>query len=261
VKIVENLRITVVQSNISWHNANENLDNVESLLKQNKLSTDLIILPEMFNTGFTMRPSEIGESMEGLSVNFLKRMAREVNADITGSIAVNENNSFFNRLVWARPDGEIFTYDKRHLFRMAGEEKVYSPGTELLTVNLNGWKIRPFICYDLRFPVWTRNRGLEYDLAVFTANWPASRERHWEALLRARAIENQCYVAGVNRTGADGNGVLYNGKSAVIDYYGKTKFQADENASITTVGLSHLELAEYRNSFPAWMDGDRFTLV
>jgi len=254
------LKITLIQSEISWHNISGNLNHIESLIKNNNLNTNLIVLPEMFNTGFTMNPAEISEEMTGKTVSFLIRLSRETQADITGSIAVNENGLYYNRLIWVKPDGEILTYDKRHLFRMGGEDKIYTPGNSLLTVELNGWRIRPFICYDLRFPVWTRNSGMEYDLALFTANWPAARDHHWETLLRARAIENQCYVAGVNRTGTDGNGVDYNGKSSVTDFYGKTIFMADEKESLKTVELSHEELLSYRKSFPAWMDGDKFTL-
>jgi len=257
---MKNLTITIVQSEIIWHDAKANLSHLENIIKRNYTHTDLIILPEMFNTGFTMKPSDAGENMNGAAVSFLRRMAKEINADITGSIAIKENGLFYNRLVWAKPGGELFTSDKRHLFRMGGEDKVYSPGNSHLTVDLNGWKIRPFICYDLRFPVWSRNYALQYDLAIYPANWPAKRDFHWETLLRARAIENQCYVAGINRTGSDGNGIVYNGKSAVIDFCGNGKYTADESESVSTVELSHEELLSYRESFPAWKDGDEFTL-
>lgn len=214
----------------------------------------------MFNTGFTMNPSEFSEDMNGITVSFLKRISRGINADITGSIAVYENGFYYNRLLWLKPDGRIFTYDKRHLFRMSGEDKVYSQGTSYFTAEINGWKIRPFICYDLRFPVWTRNVNKEYDLAVFIANWPASREMHWDTLLRARAIENQCYVAGVNRTGVDGNGTAYNGKSAVIDYRGNTILSSENSETVSSVELKYHDLVKYRESFPAWMDSDSFSL-
>ncbi len=257
---MENLKVTIVQTEIFWQNVEENLNHIESLIKQKTLSTDLILLPEMFNTGFTMEPEKVSEDMNGVTVNFLMRMSREVNADIAGSIAVKENGLYFNRIIWVKQGGEIFTYDKRHLFRMAGEEKVFSSGNSHLTVNLKGWRIRPFICYDLRFPVWSRNSGVEYDLAIYSANWPAKRDFHWETLLRSRAIENQCYVAGVNRTGSDGNGIAYNGKSTMIDYYGNILYTADDSESVYTIELSHSELLAYRESFPAWMDGDEFTL-
>lgn len=257
---VENLRVTIVQSEIIWHNVKENLKHVETLINEDKPETDLIVLPEMFNTGFTMMPSEVSEDMNGATVKLMSRLAHDFNSDITGSIPFKKNEVFFNRLIWVKPDGEIFTYDKRHLFRMGGENKIYSPGHSKLTVNLKGWRIRPFICYDLRFPVWSRNSGLEYDLALFTANWPAVRDFHWETLLRARAIENQSFVVGVNRTGRDGNNISYNGKSSVIDYYGKVLYCADESELVKTVELSYDGLSSGRNSFPAWMDSDSFEL-
>ncbi len=261
MKHMKNLKVTIIQNAIEWQNIEANLLHLKSLMSDMNNKTDLIILPEMFTTGFTMSPSGVAEEMNGNAVTAIKDWSSTSGADITGSIIVKENNCYYNRLIWVKPDGKIFTYDKRHLFRMGGEDKVYTPGNSHLTVNLNGWRIRPFICYDLRFPVWTRNTGMEYDLAVFTANWPAARDLHWETLLRARAIENQCYVAGVNRTGRDGNGTDYNGKSSLIDFYGKTLFQGNENECVHTVELSHDNLMNYRKSFPAWMDTDRFDLI
>jgi len=258
---VENLKITIIQTEIIQHNVDKNIKHLESLIKTNNPVSDLLILPEMFNTGFSMNPEELCETMSGVTITFLKKLASGMNADITGSIIIKENNLYFNRLVWIKPDGELLTYDKRHLFRMGGESKVYTPGSSPLTVNLKGWRIRPFICYDLRFPVWTRNSGMEYDLALYTANWPEARISHWETLLRARAIENQCYVAGVNRTGHDGNSNNYNGKSSVIDYYGNSVFSAGSSECIKTVELSYHDLSAYRNSFPAWMDSDSFKLL
>jgi predicted amidohydrolase len=212
----------------------------------------------MFNTGFIMDPETLSEDMSGITANFLKRMAKELNTDITGSLAVKENGLYFNRLLWAKPDGTIFTYDKRHLFRMTGEDKTYTAGNTILTVNIKGWKIRPFICYDLRFPVWTRNTGLQYDLAVFTANWPSSREFVWETLLRARAIENLCYTAGVNRAGTDGNGLEYGGGSCIMDFLGNAVCSAGRKECIRTTELSLSKLISFRESFPAWKDSDEF---
>lgn len=257
---MSDLTITVIQPEVLWHDTAGNLTRIESLIKNCFTPTDLVILPEMFNTGFTMKPYDVSENMDGPSVKFLQRLSHEINADITGSIAIMENNHYFNRLVWMKPDGKLFTYDKRHLFRMGGENKVYSSGNLQLTVNLKGWNIRPFICYDLRFPVWTRNPMLDYDLAVFTANWPAARELHWHTLLRARAIENQCYVAGVNRTGYDHNNLSYNGGSSVIDFSGNIIFRADTSECIKTIELSYSDLLSYRESFPAWKDADNFRL-
>jgi len=257
---LKNLKITIVQPDTAWQNIDENLDRLETLIRRNSVSSDLIILPEMFSTGFTMSPSEAAEEMNGPSVKFLLRLSKELNTDITGSIAIRENNVYYNRVVWAKPGGEIFTYNKRHLFRMAAEHKVYEGGTSLLTVELDGWRIRPFVCYDLRFPVWTRNSGAEYDLALFISNWPASRSYHWDTLLRARAIENQCYVAGINRTGSDGNNLIYNGMSSVIDYCGNVMHRAGDSECVQTVELSFSGLVSYRETFPAWKDSDSFKI-
>lgn len=256
---MDNLKISIFQTDIAWHDRESNLRKIESLLEQVDPATDLVVLPEMFNTGFTMRPGDIAEEIGGPTITSMKKLSVKFNIDITGSIPFTENRGFYNRLIWAKPDGNIFTYDKRHLFRLGGEEKVYTAGSSLLTVELKGWRIRPFICYDLRFPAWTRNTGPAYDVALFVANWPASRIQQWEMLLRGRAIENQCYVAGVNRTGRDGNGLLHNGMSAIIDYRGNTLAQAGDSESVHSVTLSFDDLKEYRESFPFWMDADRFT--
>ena len=218
--------------------------------------TDMIILPEMFTTGFSMNAANLAQDLNGFSIEWLQKISSQINADIVGSIIFKNNNLYFNRLLWAKPDGRLFTYDKKHLFRFAGEEKVYSAGVGNITVELNGWKIRPFICYDLRFPAWTRNIKNQYDIAVFVANWPEKRSMHWKSLLQARAIENQCYVIGVNRVGMDGNGLFYSGDSSVIDPFGKIIFQKhDEECTYTTV-LSFNALEDYRKTFPAWMDSD-----
>lgn len=257
---MRNLKITVVQADLLWHDIAGNIAGFDKLLKNLDGPNDLVILPEMFTTGFTMKPDGLAESMDGRAVHRLLEWSALLNADITGSIIYGENGRYFNRLVWVKPDGRILTYDKRHLFRMAGEEKIYSDGQSILTVELAGWKIRPFICYDLRFPVWTRNLRLEYDIAVFVANWPASRSYHWKSLLVARAIENQCYVVAVNRTGTDGNGNYYSGDSSIVDYSGNVVFTRADAPCVKTFELSYGELVAYRESFPAWKDADMFTL-
>jgi predicted amidohydrolase len=215
----------------------------------------------MFTTGFSMNPAHLAQNMNGSSVTWLREKSRQKNADIVGSIIVADNGKFFNRLIWAKPQGQIYTYDKRHLFRMAGEEKVYSEGHQNITVELQGWKIRPFICYDLRFPVWTRNIGNRYDAAIFIANWPERRSVHWKLLLQARAIENQCYVIGVNRVGIDGNGHTYSGDSSIIDPFGSIIFQKQDKAVTYTADLSHETLQNARESFPVWMDADSVDVV
>ncbi|HRZ26306.1 MAG TPA: amidohydrolase [Spirochaetota bacterium] len=257
---MQNLKVSIVQSDLLWHDIKGNLSRFENLLAPLEGRTHCIILPEMFTTGFTMDPAGLAEGMEGAAVSTMKKWSRSLDADIAGSIIYGDDGRYYNRLVWVKPDGGIFTYDKRHLFRMAGEEKVYTAGERLLTVELKGWKLRPFICYDLRFPVWTRNIGLEYDAAVYVANWPAKRSNHWKSLLTARAIENQCYVLAANRIGTDGNGNYYSGDSSAIDYSGKILFTSADEPCVHTVELSHAEMAEYRASFPAWKDADDFSV-
>jgi len=257
---MQDLRVTLVQSGIEWHDPEANLARFGGLIGSLAEATDLVVLPEMFTTGFIMQARDYAEDMAGRTVTRLREWARNIDADIAGSLIVGEGGRYFNRLVWAKPDGRIVTYDKRHLFRMAGEQSVYSAGTGKPVIELRGWKLRPFICYDLRFPVWSRNVKNEYDAAVFVANWPEQRARHWSALLRARAIENQCYVIGVNRVGTDGNGPAYAGGSTVIDYEGKAIFENKDEEGARTVVLLYDLLDEYRSSFPAWKDADGFTL-
>lgn len=258
---MQNLNVTVIQTSLAWHDADKNCMHFDGIIKAVAEPTDLVLLPEMFSTGFTMDPASCAGGMDGIAVRSLRDWAREKEADVAGSIAISESGRYYNRLVWARPGGALITYDKRHLFRMAGEEKVYTAGTAKPVIELNGWKIRPFICYDLRFPVWSRNKNLEYDIAVYVANWPEKRAAHWRALLRARAIENQCYCIGVNRIGVDGSGISYCGDTAVIDYAGNTIFEKGNAECAATVSLSFDDLAEYRRAFPAWKDADEFTLA
>ena len=254
---MQDLTITLIQSKLDWEDIPGNLSRFDAEIDAIEDVTDLIILPEMFSTGFSMKAAKLAEPMDGKAVTWLKRKAMEIKTVITGSVMVREQNRFYNRLVWARPDGTISTYDKKHLFRFAGEEKIYTAGKHKFTTTLRGWKIRPFICYDLRFPIWTRNLDNTYDLAIFMANWPAKRSPHWRALLMARAIENQTYVAAVNRVGTDGNGFDYSGHSAVIDPTGQVLFEKEHDACTATMVLSPKMLWEYRNQFPAWMDADK----
>ena len=253
---MRDLKITLIQTEPVWEDINGNLALFYDKINDITEKTDLVILPEMFTTGFSMNAANLAQDINGSSIKWLQNISRLINADIVGSIIFKINDLYFNRLLWAKPDGRLFTYDKKHLFRFAGEEKVYSAGFENITVELNGWKIRPFICYDLRFPAWTRNINNQYDIAIFIANWPEKRSMHWKSLLQARAIENQCYVLGVNRVGTDGNGLFYSGDSSVIDPLGKIIFQKyDEECTYTTV-LSFNILEDYRKTFPAWMDAD-----
>ena len=257
---MRDLKVTLVQANLVWEDRGANLAQFDHHLARLQEKTHLVVLPEMFSTGFSMNVAKLAEGMDGPTVQWLQSKAAQVGLDIIGSVIIEEDGRYFNRLLWARPDGQLFKYDKRHLFRMAGEEKVYSAGDTHLTVELQGWQIRPFVCYDLRFPVWTRNVGMAYDLAIFIANWPEKRAAHWRALLAARAIENQSFVVGVNRVGEDGNGHPYCGDSSVIDPLGNILFHNRNKACIQTVMLSSESPKAYRRSFPAWQDADTFTI-
>jgi len=253
---MRDLTVTVMQANLKWEDPASNLAMFDERISRFKETPDLVVLPEMFTTGFTMEPARVAEEMEGPSVEWMVRTANEGNFHLAGSLAVRDGGAFYNRLVWAFPDGEILTYDKRHLFRMAGEDRVYSPGDSLVTARVHGWRIRPFICYDLRFPLWCRNHDNGYDAALYVANWPEKRAAHWKTLLAARAIENQCYVIGCNRTGFDGNGVTYSGDSSVVDPKGRVMMRETGGEGVLTVRLSYADLAAYRESFPVWMDAD-----
>ena len=250
------LTLTLVQSELEWEARQANRHRFAARLQLLAGTTDLIILPEMFSTGFTMKAGPLAEDLEGPTLAWMRDMAQQLRAHITGSVIIREDGVFFNRLLWVQPDGAFHTYDKRHLFRMSDEHNVYAAGREVLTVTLKGWRLRPFICYDLRFPIWCRNRRQAYDLAVFVANWPAARASHWRTLLRARAIENQSYVVGVNRVGTDGNGLTYCGDSTIIDPQGAVRYHAEDREDIATLTLSRQDLDDYREAFPAWKDAE-----
>jgi len=253
--------MTLVQADLAWEDAAANRAYFDRVLATVDPTTDLVVLPEMFTTGFTMAAHQVAETMVGPSVAWMKNTAALMAAHVTGSLVIRENGHVYNRLVWASPEGAVYTYDKRHLFRMSGEHKVYAAGAAALTVSVGDWRIRPFICYDLRFPVWTRNVANDYDVAIFVANWPAARAAHWTALLKARAIENQAYVLGVNRVGRDGNGHAYTGDSMAMDYQGDTLFHARDKETVQTLTLDAAGLATYRRNFPAWRDADTWQLT
>jgi omega-amidase len=264
---MENLKISLIQSHLHWESPEENLKSFGEKIKVLKKKTDLIILPEMFTTGFTMNAPALAETKENSpALNFMREKAAETGAVITGSIIFREEEFYFNRLFWVNPNGSFSFYDKRHLFRMAGEHTHYAPGKDKLIVLLKGWKINPLICYDLRFPVWARNRydnlkGWEYDLQIYVANWPQPRIRAWEILLQARAIENQCYTAGVNRVGTDGQGIEYSGHSRVSDPKGQiisSLLPGEEG--IETLELNGNELKRFREQFPVGLDAGPFQI-
>ena len=255
---MKQLTITCVQTSLIWENSEANLTHFDGLLNKVTSETEVIVLPEMFTTGFTMNAAAVAEKMDGKTVNWMKVKSGELNSAIAGSLIIEEDGKFFNRLVWAQPDGKVFTYDKRHLFRMGDEEKVFTAGKERLIVDYKGWKYCPLVCYDLRFPVWSRNRKDEFDCLLYVANWPGVRSYPWSQLLIARAIENQVYVAGCNRIGNDNKEQYYSGDSAVIDFKGEVISSCRHQEAVFTTVLQKDALDEYRKVFPAWMDADRF---
>jgi predicted amidohydrolase len=259
---MQDLTISLVQTNLYWQDAQANLGMLEEKIWNLSGKTDLIILPEMFTTGFSMDAPVLAEPMNLTTFKWMKQMAGQTGAVITGSYIVNVNGDFFNRLIWMRPDGSYSHYDKRHLFRMADEHKVYTAGNKRIICDIKGWKIAPFICYDLRFPVWTRNSKAEmFDLMLFVANWPEKRAHMWNTLLQARAIENLSYVIGVNRVGEDGKQIHYSGDSAIINPKGETIYHLHETEAIHTELLSYEMLYKYRKSFPAYLDADNFEII
>jgi len=265
----QDLRVALLQADTVWHDAEANRRRFEAEFHAACRGCDLVILPETFTTGFSNESVGWAETMEGETVAWLRAQARELGAAITGSVQIREGTGggVRNRLLWAMPDGRCLHYDKRHLFRMAGEHEHYVAGRDRLVVDFRGWRICPLVCYDLRFPVFARNRfdrsrpeGLDYDLLIFVANWPAARQRAWDTLLQARAMENLSYVAGVNRVGTDGNGIAHGGGSAVLDFAGEPVVAAGDGVRTEVATLSMSRLRAYRERFPAHLDADEFEL-
>jgi omega-amidase len=256
----EELRVTIVQTSLHWENAEKNRSHFDQILKSIS-TTDLVVLPEMFTTGFSMQPDSLYEEMNGASVQWMMNWAKKLNAVLTGSLIIRENSNYFNRLIWAQPDGTVMHYDKRHLFRMAGEHEHYNAGNQKIVPMLKGWRVCPLVCYDLRFPVWSRNTKPHNDLLLYVANWPEARRDPWMALLTARAIENQCYLVGVNRIGEDGKGIPHSGDSAVYDPKGNRISASQAHVECAeTVVLSMKELRDFREKFPVLLDGDDFSV-
>ena len=265
---VQDLRISLVQGATRWHDPAGNRDYYGDLIAPLAGTTDLVILPETFTSGFSNDAIDKAEDMQGPTVRWIRDQSTQLGAAVTGSVQLKTEEGVFNRLLWAAPDGELQVYDKRHLFRYAGEHKRYAAGSKRLTVEWKGWRINPQVCYDLRFPVFTRNRydveregGLDFDLQIFVANWPAARAHAWKTLLRARAIENLCYVAAVNRAGVDGNQLEYAGDSAVIDFLGQPQVEITGEEGVVSSTISAAALALHRERFPAMLDADRFTIT
>ncbi|MGP8214825.1 MAG: amidohydrolase [Bacteroidia bacterium] len=260
---MEDIRVTIVQTSLHWEDIDANLAMFSKTLSGIvPSSTDLIALPEMFTTGFTMKAASLAEDMNGKAVKWMQKTAAQLRCVITGSLVIKDNHNCYNRLVWMRPDGTYETYDKRHLFRMGEENNNYTSGKGSIIVELKGWKICPLVCYDLRFPVWSRNtQAGNYDCLIYIANWPDVRSYSWRQLLIARAIENQAYVIGVNRIGIDGNDMAHSGYSAAIDPKGQIISAIKPGKPvIETVTLSWKALEDFRKVFPVWMDADKFNI-
>lgn len=263
--MAHSLKVSLIQAPLVWADRNANLSYFTHEFGKIEKGTDLVVLPEMFATGFVTDITEIAEVAGGPVFEWLKKSAQDLNAVITGSIAYTENYKYFNRLVWMRPDGTFETYDKRHLFRMGNEHLKFTQGTKPLIVELKGWKVKPLVCYDLRFPVWSKNRLIndeyEYDLLIYVANWPASRCFAWQSLLTARAIENQSYCFGVNRIGIDGKGIPHLGGSVILDYKGKlVNGCEDDTPEIATSVLDLDSLKHFRDQFKVALDWDTFNI-
>ena len=258
------LTITGIQTILHWEDPAANLNMLEEKINSISSKTEIVILPEMFSTGFSMKPDELAETMDGETVKWMKRIAAAKKIILTGSVIIEEGGKFFNRLIWALPNGQCGVYDKRHLFAYAGEDEKYTPGTKRLIASVKGWKINLLVCYDLRFPVWARQQaqeeGPEYELLIYVANWPERRIHAWKTLLQARAIENQCYVVGVNRVGKDGNDIYYSGSSMVVDPLGEVLYQKENDEDIFTITLPKQKVDEIRSKLPFWKDGDSFII-
>lgn len=276
---MEDIKLTLIQSDLIWEEIDRNLSNLDIKISSIKEDTDLVILPEMFSTAFTMNTEKFAEEVHGKTIEWMRKHASEKQCVIVGSLIVRENNSYFNRLIWMKKEGSYEKYDKRHLFRLGNENLYYTPGNEILITNLKGWKFRPLVCYDLRFPVWSKNKlidkknettelrlttydySYEYDCLIYIANWPSGRKNAWKSLLVARAIENQVYAIGVNRIGKDGNGVSHSGESIAVDYSGKIIYEFKSDVEeIKTIKLSYNDINTYRKYFAFGLDWDKFNI-
>jgi predicted amidohydrolase len=292
---MSSLTITTIQTGLQWEDKSANLESLEERVLAIKEPTELVVLPEMFSTGFSMRPKALAERMDGPTVAWMQQVAARKKIILTGSLIVEEEGNYYNRLIWMLPNGQYGYYDKRHRFAYAGENEEYTAGHKRLIASVKGWKVLPLVCYDLRFPVWSRQTprkaqeaddpdlapggtapapdgaagtsapasqtaDLEYDLLLYVANWPERRSHAWKTLLQARAIENQCFVAGVNRIGNDGNEIYHSGDTMIIGPLGETLYSAAANDEAFTLTLRKDDLARVRQHFPFWQDADRFLI-
>lgn len=253
------MKIALLQTFLTWENPIENRSHLAQKITGFMEDVDVIVLPEMFSSGFTMNPQKVAETMQGETILWMQHMAKAKNCAITGSLVITENGNFYNRLVFVFPTGEIQHYDKRHLFTLAGEDKVYTSGTQKLIVNYKGFKICPLVCYDLRFPVFARNVE-DYDVLLYVANWPKPRINAWDILLKARAVENMCYTIGVNRIGTDANKHDYSGHSQAVDFLGNYILEPQESEGVFIVALNKEQLLETRKKLAFLTDRDKFTI-
>jgi len=262
---MQDLKVAIIQADLLWEDIQGNLSKLDQTISQITDNVDIIILPEMFNTAFSMNTSVCAENVDSVSMQWLKDKAKQKDCIIVGSIIIKYEEAFYNRLIWMQANGDYKFYDKKHLFRFAGEHEVFTSGNIKLTTSLKGWNFRPLVCYDLRFPVWSKNTFInekfEYDCLIYIANWPEKRKNAWISLLIARAIENQAYVIGVNRVGTDGKGNLYSGDSMVIDPRGNIIKQIPSHKeAIEIISLSYSEMQSYRKQFPVSRDWDSFRI-
>ncbi len=261
---MSSLTLTIIQTDLVFENKAANLERLKTKIENIEQRTEIVVLPEMFSTGFSMQPELFAETMEGETVQWMKDIAETNKIIVTGSIIIEEDGQYFNRLVWMLPNGQLGYYDKRHLFAYGEEDKHYTGGNKRLIASVKGWKIKLLICYDLRFPVWSRQQSgeneTEYDLLIYVANWPERRSHAWKTLLCARAIENQCYVAGVNRVGKDNKNIYHSGNSLVIDPLGQILYHMADEEDVFTITLQKEDLDKARTQFPFWKDADDFTI-
>src|SRR5438105_9429603 len=267
---MSSLTLTLIQTKLHWEDKQANLSMLEQKINSIQEKTEIVILPEMFSTGFSMRPEQLAETMDGIAVEWMKRIAAQKRIILTGSLIIKDGDNFYNRLIWMLPNGEYGCYDKHQLFAYVEEDKHYAAGNKRLIAAVKGWKINLQLCYDLRFPVWARQspvtRGedgseLEYDLLIYVANWPERRNHSWKTLLQARAIENECFVIGVNRVGNDGNKIYHSGDSMVINALGEILYHKVDDEDVFTITLQKNSLTEIRNKFPFWKDADIFMII
>jgi predicted amidohydrolase len=262
----------LIQSHLHWEDKGANLAFFEQKIVNLEAPTEIVILPEMFNTGFSMQPELHAETMEGPSVEWMRRIAMSQKVILTGSLMIQEGGQYYNRLIWMLPNGECGHYDKRHLFAFAGEDQHYTAGNKRLIASVKGWKINLQICYDLRFPVWARQQSVtastteaenntEYDVLLYVANWPEKRNHAWKTLLTARAIENQCFTIGVNRVGVDGNNIAHSGDSMVVGPLGEIIYHRAYEEDVFHIQLQKEEIKNTRAQFPFWKDADDFKLL